>query len=229
MRGRDLRSVVNDMQAAVSRQVKLPPGYAVSWSGQFEYLERATERLKLVVPVTLAVIFVLLYVLFRSFSDAALVMAAVPFALVGGFWLVWALGHSLSVASAVGFIALAGIAAEFGVVMLVYLKNALAQRLAAGEPDDDATLLAAIREGAVLRVRPKAMTVAVVIAGLLPIMWGSGTGSEVMSRIAAPMVGGMVTAPLLSMLVVPAAWYLVHRRRAARALVSSGLEQAPAS
>jgi len=219
VRGRDLRSVVNDMQAAVSRHVKLPPGYAVSWSGQFEYLERATERLKLVVPVTLAVIFVLLYVLFRSFSDAALVMAAVPFALVGGFWLVWALGHSLSVASAVGFIALAGIAAEFGVVMLVYLKNALAQRLAAGEPDDEATLLAAIREGAVLRVRPKAMTVAVVIAGLLPIMWGSGTGSEVMSRIAAPMVGGMVTAPLLSMLVVPAAWYLLHRRRARSALV----------
>ena len=220
---------MNDMQAAVSRHVKLPPGYAVSWSGQFEYLERATERLKLVVPVTLAVIFVLLYVLFRSFSDAALVMAAVPFALVGGFWLVWALGHSLSVASAVGFIALAGIAAEFGVVMLVYLKNALAQRLAAGEPDDEATLLAAIREGAVLRVRPKAMTVAVVIAGLLPIMWGSGTGSEVMSRIAAPMVGGMVTAPLLSMLVVPAAWYLLHRRRAKSALVRSEPEQVPAS
>ena len=229
VRGRDLRSVVTDMQAAVSRSVKLPPGYAVSWSGQFEYLERATERLKLVVPLTLAVIFVLLYVLFRSFSDAALVMAAVPFSLVGGFWLVWALGHSLSVASAVGFIALAGIAAEFGVVMLVYLKNALARRLAAGEPDDEATLLAAIREGAVLRVRPKAMTVAVVIAGLLPIMWGSGTGSEVMSRIAAPMIGGMVTAPLLSMLVVPAAWYLLHRRRAARTLVRSELEQAPAS
>jgi copper/silver efflux system protein len=229
VRGRDLRSVVTDMQAAVSRSVKLPPGYAVSWSGQFEYLERATERLKLVVPLTLAVILVLLYVLFRSFSDAALVMAAVPFSLVGGFWLVWALGHSLSVASAVGFIALAGIAAEFGVVMLVYLKNALARRLAAGEPDTEATLLAAIREGAVLRVRPKAMTVAVVIAGLLPIVWGSGTGSEVMSRIAAPMIGGMVTAPLLSMLVVPAAWYLLHRRRAANALVTSKLEQVPAN
>ncbi len=214
VRGRDLRSVVTDMQAAVARSVKLPAGYALSWSGQFEYLERATERLKLVVPLTLAVIFVLLYLLFRSFVDAALVMAAIPFSLVGGFWLVWLLGHSISVASAVGFIALAGIAAEFGVVMLVYLKNALARRLAAGEPDDEATLLAAIREGAVLRVRPKAMTVAVVIAGLLPIMWGSGTGSEVMSRIAAPMVGGMVTAPLLSMLVVPAAWYLLRRRRA---------------
>ena len=185
----------------------------MSWSGQFEYLERATERLKLVVPLTLAVIFVLLYLLFRSFSDAALVMAAVPFALVGGFWLVWALGHSISVASAVGFIALAGVAAEFGVVMLIYLKNALAHRLAAGAADDDETLRAAIREGAVLRVRPKAMTVAIVLAGLVPMLWGHGTGSEVMARIAAPMVGGMVTAPLLSMLVVPAAWYLVHRRR----------------
>jgi len=229
VRGRDLRSVVTDMQSAVARAVTLPPGYAVSWSGQFEYLERASERLKLVVPMTLAVIFVLLYVLFRSFADAALVIAAVPFSLVGGFWLVWALGHSLSVASAVGFIALAGIAAEFGVVMLVYLKNALARRLAAGEPADENTLLAAIREGAVLRVRPKAMTVAVVIAGLLPIMWGSGTGSEVMSRIAAPMVGGMVTAPLLSMLVVPAAWYLLRRRRGATGRSAPSLQGAPAT
>ena len=213
VRGRDLRSVVNDMQVVVTREVKLPAGYSVSWSGQFEYLERATERLKVVVPATLAVIFVLLYLLFRSFRDAALVMAAVPFSLVGGFWLVWALGHDISVATAVGFIALAGVAAEFGVVMLVYLKNAYSRRLAAGEPDDDETLLAAIREGAVLRVRPKAMTVAVVMGGLLPILVGSGTGSEVMTRIAAPMVGGMVTAPLLSMLVIPAAWYLLHRRR----------------
>jgi len=229
VRGRDLRSVVTDMQSAVAKSVKLPPGYAVSWSGQFEYLERATERLKMVVPLTLAVIFVLLYLLFRSAADAALVMAAVPFSLVGGFWLAWLLGHSLSVASAVGFIALAGIAAEFGVVMLVYLKNVLARRLAAGEPDNETTLLAAIREGAVLRVRPKAMTVAVVIAGLLPIMWGSGTGSEVMSRIAAPMIGGMVTAPLLSMLVVPAAWYLFHRRRVAAIPAISSLQQLPAS
>jgi len=212
VRGRDLRSAVNDMQAAVGRAVKMPARYAVSWSGQFEYLERATERLKLVVPATLAVIFVLLYLLFRSFGEAALVMAAVPFSLIGGFWLIWAMGHSISVASVVGFIALAGVAAEFGVVMLVYLKNALARRLEAGEPMNDQTLLAAIREGAVLRVRPKAMTVAVVIAGLLPILWGSGTGSEVMTRIAAPMVGGMVTAPLLSLLVVPAAWYLMRRR-----------------
>lgn len=227
VRGRDLRSVVNDMQAAVAKEVKMPAGYAVSWSGQFEYLERATQRLKVVVPATLAVIFVLLYLLFRSFKDAALVMAAVPFSLIGGFWLVWALGHNISVATAVGFIALAGVAAEFGVVMQVYLKNAYSRRLAAGEPDTDETLLAAIREGAVLRVRPKAMTVAVVMGGLLPILVGSGTGSEVMTRIAAPMVGGMATAPLLSMLVIPAAWYLVHRREVKAS--SATRQLAPAS
>lgn len=213
VRGRDLRSVVNDMQAAVAKEVAMPAGYAVSWSGQFEYLERATQRLKMVVPATLAVIFVLLYLLFRSFKDAALVMAAVPFSLIGGFWLVWAMGHAISVATAVGFIALAGVAAEFGVVMQVYLNNAYTRRLAAGEPDTNETLVAAIREGAVLRVRPKAMTVAVVMGGLLPILLGTGTGSEVMTRIAAPMVGGMITAPLLSMLVIPAAWYLLHKRR----------------
>jgi len=212
VRGRDLRSVVRDMQSAVANEVAMPAGYAISWSGQFEYLERATERMKVVVPATLAVIFVLLYLLFRNAADAAMVMAAVPFSLVGGFWLVWLLGHSVSVATAVGFIALAGVAAEFGVVMLVYLENALKRRLAAGEPDDEQTLLAAIREGAVLRVRPKAMTVAIVLAGLIPMMGGHGTGSEIMARIAAPMVGGMVTAPLLSMLVVPAAWYLLRRR-----------------
>jgi len=229
VRGRDLRSVVRDMQAAVAQKVAMPAGYALSWSGQFEYLERATERLKVVVPATLAVIFVLLYLLFRSFRDAALVMAAVPFSLIGGFWLVWALGHAISVATAVGFIALAGLAAEFGVVMQVYLNNALKRRLDAGDPDNEATLLAAIREGAVLRVRPKAMTVAVVMAGLLPILWGGGTGSEVISRIAAPMVGGMVTAPLLSMLVIPAAWYLLHRRRSRSIVEPVPREQATAA
>ncbi|NPC57532.1 efflux RND transporter permease subunit [Caenimonas soli] len=217
VRERDLRSVVNDMQAAVSKAVQMPAGYSVAWSGQFEYLERATQRLQLVVPATLAVIFVLLFMLFRSLRDAALVMAAVPFSLIGGFWLVWALGHSISVATAVGFIALAGVAAEFGVVMLIYLKNALARRVAAGEPDTEETLLAALREGALLRVRPKSMTVAVILAGLLPILLTSGTGSEVMQRIAAPMVGGMVTAPLLSMLVIPAAWFLMQRSRIRRA------------
>ena len=228
VRGRDLRSAVTDMQAAVTKQVALPAGYAISWSGQFEYLERATQRLRVVVPVTLAVIFALLYLLFRSFSDAALVIAAVPFSLVGGFWLMWALGYSMSVATAVGFIALAGVASEFGVVMLVYLKSVHARRLAEGDPDDEQTLLSAIQEGAVLRVRPKAMTVAIVLAGLIPMMLGHGTGSEVMSRIAAPMVGGMVTAPLLSMLVVPAAWYLIHRRRV-RGLVATPRLAGPAS
>jgi len=153
-------------------------------------------------------------------------MAAVPFSLVGGFWLIWALGHAISVATAVGFIALAGLATEFGVVMLVYLKNSHDHRLAMGEPDNEQTLVSAIREGAALRVRPKAMTVAVVMAGLLPVLLGHGTGSEVMTRIAAPMVGGMVTAPLLSMLVVPAAWYLLQRRRLARFTTASSIESA---
>ena len=160
-------------------------------------------KLRTVVPVTLVVIFVLLFLTFGSAADALLLMSTVPFALVGGFWLVWALGHAVSVATSVGFIALAGVAAEFGVVMLLYLKGALQRRLDAGEPLTDALLLDAIREGAVLRVRPKAMTVAVVLAGLVPIMVGHGAGSEVMQRIAAPMVGGMVTAPLLSMFVIP--------------------------
>ncbi len=215
LRGRDLRSAVTDMQAAVAREVKLPPGYSITWSGQFEYLERATQRLRIVIPATLAIIFVLLYLTFRRVDEAALILATLPFALVGGIWLLHLLGHAVSVASAVGFIALAGVAAEFGVVMLIYLKQAWERRLAAGESATEETLRDALREGAVLRVRPKAMTVAVVMAGLLPIMLGGGTGSEVMKRIAAPMVGGMVTAPLLSMLVVPAV-YLIIRRRALR-------------
>jgi Cu(I)/Ag(I) efflux system membrane protein CusA/SilA len=212
IRGRDLRGAVLDMQRAVAEQVQLPPGYSVSWSGQFEFLERATAKLKLVLPFTLLIIFVLLYLTFRRFDEALLIMATLPFALVGGIWLLWALGHNLSVASAVGFIALAGVAAEFGVIMLLYLKQAWERRLAEGR-DSDADLLDAIREGAVLRVRPKAMTVAVIVAGLLPLFWGDGTGSEVMQRIAAPMVGGMLSAPLLSMLVVPAAYRLMRRRK----------------
>jgi Cu(I)/Ag(I) efflux system membrane protein CusA/SilA len=213
IRGRDLRSAVLDMQHAVASNVKLPAGYSISWSGQFEYLERAVARLKLVVPFTLAIIFVLLFLTFGRVGEALLIMATLPFSLVGGIWLLYLLGYNLSVAGAVGFIALAGVAAEFGVIMLLYLKQAWVarQRVSTSPGDDD--LLDAIREGAVLRVRPKAMTVAVIIAGLLPIMWGSGTGSEVMQRIAAPMVGGMVTAPLLSMLVIPAAWFLMRRRR----------------
>jgi copper/silver efflux system protein len=217
IRDTDLQSAVSAMQAAVARNVVLPPGYSIAWSGQFEYLERAEAKLRTVVPITLAVIFVLLFLTFNSAADALLLMSTVPFALVGGFWLIWILGHAVSVATAVGFIALSGVAAEFGVVMLLYLKGALKGRLAKGEPFTEATLVAAIREGAVLRVRPKAMTVAVVLAGLIPIMLGHGSGSEVMQRIAAPMVGGMVTAPLLSMFIIPAAWLLLQRRRLARA------------
>jgi len=209
--GRDLRGAVLDMQRAVAEQVKLPAGYSVSWSGQFEFLERATAKLKLVVPFTLLIIFVLLYLTFRRLDEALLLMSTLPFALVGGVWLLWVLGHNLSVASAVGFIALAGVAAEFGVIMLLYLKQAWQKRLDEGRDSDD-DLLDAIREGAVLRVRPKAMTVAVIVAGLLPLFWGAGTGSEVMQRIAAPMVGGMLSAPLLSMFVIPAAYRLMQRR-----------------
>jgi Cu(I)/Ag(I) efflux system membrane protein CusA/SilA len=211
IRGRDLSSAVHEMQQLVAREVVLPAGYSVSWSGQFEYLERATAKLKIVVPMTLLIIFVLLYLTFRRVDEAVLIMATLPFALAGGIWLLWALGHNLSVASGVGFIALAGVSAEFGVIMLLYLKHAWEARLAQGVPGE-ADLLDAIREGAVLRVRPKAMTVAVIIAGLVPVMIGSGTGSEVMQRIAAPMVGGMITAPLLSMFVVPAVFLLLRRR-----------------
>jgi Cu(I)/Ag(I) efflux system membrane protein CusA/SilA len=212
IRGRDLRSAVKDMQAAVAQQVKLPPGYSVSWSGQFEFLERATAKLKVVVPFTLLIIFVLLYLTFKRFDDAALIMATLPFALIGGIWLLYLLNYNLSVAGAVGFIALAGVSAEFGVIMLLYLKQAWDKRIAQGKTET-ADLMDAIREGAVLRVRPKAMTVAVILAGLFPIMWGTGTGSEVMQRIAAPMVGGMITAPLLSMFVIPAAYLLIRRSR----------------
>ncbi|MEO7104862.1 MAG: efflux RND transporter permease subunit, partial [Rhodoferax sp.] len=211
IRGRDLRSAVQDMQAAVASKVALPAGYSISWSGQFEFLERATAKLKVVVPFTLLIIFVLLYLTFKSFGEATLIMLTLPFALVGGIWLLYLLGYNLSVAGAVGFIALAGVSAEFGVIMLLYLKQAWEARVAQGKTTQD-DLLDAIREGAVLRVRPKAMTVAVILAGLFPIMWGSGTGSEVMQRIAAPMVGGMITAPLLSMFVVPAVYLLMRRR-----------------
>jgi Cu(I)/Ag(I) efflux system membrane protein CusA/SilA len=217
IRGRDLGSAVREMQNTVAAKVTLPPGYSVSWSGQFEFLERATAKLKLVVPLTLLIIFVLLFITFKSFADALLIMATMPFALIGGIWLLYLLSYNLSIAGVVGFIALAGVAAEFGVIMLLYLKQAWTERLNQNKTSE-ADLLDAIREGAVLRVRPKAMTVAVILAGLLPIMWGTGTGSEVMQRIAAPMVGGMITAPLLSMFVVPAVFLLMRKPRRQRAL-----------
>ena len=212
IRGRDLQSAVLDMQQSVAQQVDLPAGYSISWSGQFEFLERATAKLKLVVPFTLLIIFVLLYMTFKQVDEALLIMATLPFALIGGAWLLWILEFNLSVAGAVGFIALAGVAAEFGVIMLLYLNQSWADRVKRGKTDET-DLLDAIREGAVLRVRPKAMTVLTILAGLIPIMWGTGTGSEVMQRIAAPMVGGMISAPLLSMFVVPAVFLLMRRRQ----------------
>ncbi len=212
VQGRDLASVAHDLRRLAADQVPLEPGMSIALAGQFEYLERANARLKWVVPATLVIIFVLLYLTFRRIDEALLIMATLPFALIGGVWFLYALGFHQSVATGVGFIALAGVAAEFGVVMLLYLQHALQARVAAGVAPTPALLLDAIREGAVQRVRPKAMTVAVILAGLVPIVFSSGTGSEVMQRIAAPMLGGMITAPLLSMLVIPAAWLLMRRR-----------------
>lgn len=210
IRGRDLKSAVDEMQSEVGKRVRLPEGISLTWSGQYEYLERATAKLKIVLPFTLMIIFILLYVTFSRVKDALLIMGTLPFSLIGGVWLLWLLGYNLSVAAAVGFIALAGVAAEFGVIMVLYLNQAIAKR----RPElNDRALNEAIHEGAVLRVRPKVMTVATIMAGLLPIMWGGGTGSEVMQRIAAPMIGGMITAPLLSMLVIPAVYLLTHRNK----------------
>jgi Cu(I)/Ag(I) efflux system membrane protein CusA/SilA len=208
----DLGSYVAQAQQVVRDHVELPQGYSIAWSGQYEYMLRAQERLSQVIPLTLVIIFVLLYLAFRHAGEALLVMASLPFALVGGFWLILLLDYNLSVAVGVGFIALAGVAAEFGVVMLVYLDNALRERERNG-PVTKQILREAIMEGAVLRVRPKAMTVAVIVAGLIPIFIGEGTGSEVMGRIAAPMIGGMITAPLLSLFVIPVIYYMWKVRK----------------
>ena len=216
LRDRDIGSYVRDAQKAVREQVNFLPGYTVQWSGQFEYMERATEKLKLVVPLTLVIIVLLLYLNFRRITETLIVMLSVPFALVGGVWLLWLLDYNLSVAVAVGFIALAGVAAETGVVMLIYLDHALerirAERAAEGRSLTLQDTYDAIIEGAVERVRPKMMTVVAIIAGLLPIMWGTGTGSEVMRRIAAPMVGGMISSTVLTLIVIPAIYMLVKAR-----------------
>ena len=213
IRNRDIGGYVAEAQKAVREQVKFPPGYYATWSGQFEYMERAKQKLKVVVPLTLTIIFLLLYLNFRRLTETFIVMLSVPFSLVGGIWLIWLLGYNLSVAVAVGFIALAGVAAETGVVMLIYLDHAWdaikAKRAATGGKPTVADLYAAVMEGAVERVRPKMMTVVAIMAGLLPIMWGTGTGSEVMRRIAAPMVGGMVSSTLLTLIVIPAIYALV--------------------
>ena len=213
IRDRDLGGYVADAQEAVQASIQFPPGAYVIWSGQFEYLERATARLKIVVPVTLLIIFLLLYLNFRSVTDTMIVMLSLPFALIGGIWLMWWLGFNLSVAVVVGFIALAGVAAETGVVMLIYLNQALAEikvrREAEGRALTRHDLYDAIMEGAVERVRPKMMTVVAIMAGLLPIMWSTGTGSEIMQRIAVPMIGGMMSSTLLTLIVIPAIYGLI--------------------
>jgi Cu(I)/Ag(I) efflux system membrane protein CusA/SilA len=213
IRDRDLGGYIADAKKAVEQQVNLPPGTYLVWSGQFEYLERAEARLKMVVPVTLMIIFLLLYLNFQRLTETLIVMLSLPFALIGGFWLMWWLGFNMSVAVAVGFIALAGVAAETGVVMLIYLDHASrevqAECLLEGRPFTRADLYHAIMVGAVERVRPKMMTVVAIMAGLLPIMWSTGTGSEVMQRIAVPMIGGMVSSTLLTLIVIPAIYGLV--------------------
>ena len=215
IRDRDLGGYIAEARRAVQASIQFPPGYYVMWSGQYEYLERATARLKIVVPVTLAIIFLLLYLNFRSLTETLIVMLSLPFALVGGIWLMWWLGFNFSVAVAVGFIALAGVAAETGVVMILYLDQALAQTRARcdseGRPLTRGDLYDSIMEGAVERVRPKMMTVVAIMAGLLPIMWSTGTGSEIMQRIAVPMIGGMVSSTLLTLIVIPAIYGLIKQ------------------
>jgi len=212
IRDRDIGSYVADAQKAVADNVQFPPGYYITWSGQFEYMQRAIEKMKIVVPVTLLIIFLLLYLNFRRLTETLIVMLSVPFGLVGGVWLMWLLGYHMSVAVAVGFIALAGVAAETGVVMLIYLDHAWtaiqARCAAEGRPATPADLYEAVMEGAVERVRPKMMTVVAIMAGLLPIMWSTGAGSEVMRRIAAPMVGGMASSVFLTLIVIPALYAL---------------------
>ena len=233
--GRDLGGYVAEARNAVNTEVQLPQGMSIQWSGQFEYLERAEARLKIVVPVTLLVIFLLLYLNFRRLTETLIVMLSLPFALVGGVWLMWWMGFNMSVAVAVGFIALAGVAAETGVIMLVYLDHAWDERraaaLAAGRETTRADLYQAIMVGAVERVRPKMMTVVAIMAGLLPILWSSGAGSEIMQRIAVPMIGGMVSSTVLTLVVIPAIYGLVKGRRLAlrqegSAAVQAGLPRA---
>ena len=221
--GRDIGGYVKDAQKMVSDMIKLPPGYSIVWSGQYEYMQRAAERMRLVIPATLALIFLLLYFNFRSVGETLIVMLSLPFALVGGIWFVWLLGYNWSVAVAIGFIALSGVAAETGVVMLIYLDNAWKERQARGDKPTVKDLYDAIIEGAVERVRPKMMTVTAIMAGLLPILWGNGTGASVMKRIAAPMVGGMLSSTVLTLVVIPAVYSLWKERAVRRAGVPDAM------
>jgi len=216
VRGRDIGGYVRDAQRLLASRLHLPPGYRIEWSGQFEALERATARLRFVIPITLAIILLLLYANFRSLAESAIVMLSLPFALVGGVWFMWLLGYNLSVAVAIGFIALAGVAAETGIVMLIYLDHAYAARSGAGEPRSREEIDAAVEHGAVERVRPKMMTVTAIMAGLVPILWSQGTGADVMKRIAAPMVGGMITSTALTLVVIPAIYSLWKERALAK-------------
>lgn len=215
--GRDIGSYVAEAQRVVASRVTLPPGYTLTWSGQYEYMERAKKKMMLVVPAALAIIILLLYFNFRSGAETAIVMLSLPFSIVGGIWFIWALGYEWSVAVAIGFIALAGVAAETGVVMLIYLDHAWKAATAAaaneGRLPSLRNLYDAVMEGAVERVRPKMMTVTAIMGGLLPILWGSGTGASVMKRIAAPMIGGMVSSTVLTLLVIPAVYSLWKERQ----------------
>jgi Cu(I)/Ag(I) efflux system membrane protein CusA/SilA len=210
--GRDIGSYVREAQQMVRDMVVLPTGYSLVWSGQFEYMERARATMRIVIPATLAIIFLLLYFNFHSVGETLIVMCSLPFAIVGGIWFVWALGYNWSVAVAIGFIALAGVAAETGVVMLLYLDQAWAARRARGAVRTRAELYEVVIDGAVERVRPKMMTVTAITAGLIPILWGSGAGASVMKRIAAPMVGGMISSTVLTLVVIPAVWSLWKER-----------------
>jgi Cu(I)/Ag(I) efflux system membrane protein CusA/SilA len=213
LRDIDVGSYVKMAKKVVDTTVEFPPGYSIVWSGQYEYMQRAQERLRLVVPVTLLIIFLLLYFNFKNIGESLIIMLSLPFALVGGIWLMWLSGYNMSVAVVVGFIALAGLAAETGVVMLLYIDNAYKDRLLHGQMNTRSDLHAAIVHGSVERVRPKLMTVTTTIMGLLPIMWGHGTGSQVMKRIAAPMVGGLITSTFLTLIVIPAIYYLWRGRK----------------
>jgi Cu(I)/Ag(I) efflux system membrane protein CusA/SilA len=215
--GRDIGSYVAEAQTMVDDMVTLAPGYSMVWSGQYEYMQRAKETMKLVIPATLAIIFLLLYFNFKSVGETLIVMLSLPFALVGGIWFIWALDYNWSVAVAIGFIALAGVAAETGVVMLIYLDHAWKEQLARVGRPTVSDLYHAVIEGAVERVRPKMMTVTAIMAGLLPILWGSGTGASVMKRIAAPMVGGMISSTVLTLVVIPAVYSLWKERTLAAA------------
>ena len=224
--GRDIGSYVAEAQRVVASRVTLPAGYTMTWSGQYEYMQRAKEKMTVVIPATLAIIVLLLYFNFRNFTETAIVMLSLPFSIVGGMWFIWLLGYNWSVAVAIGFIALAGVAAETGVVMLIYLDHAwnavVARRKTEGAGPTLRDLYGAVMEGAVERVRPKMMTVTAIMGGLLPILWGHGTGASVMKRIAAPMIGGMVSSTVLTLVVIPAVYSLWKERQLAAQTVALG-------